>query len=160
MEAMPSPAKADLLPVAELIRLWAIKHGFTGAVVFNLDKARAPKCKMDENFSTYRAHTKAFEGLRLWAYKDSRDIPTIGIGCNLTRKGMATRLARLGLDPVGVIGGLDGISEMQAETLFAQDIDDRLRFPLLQFPDLFLDCSRCDEKDDECCDDAGMLSHY
>lgn len=65
------------------------------------------------------------EGLRLKAYKDSRQIPTVGYGFNLRRGGLAkARLAALGLKYEDVRWGKVSLTPEQAYQLLTWDVLD------------------------------------
>ena len=60
--------------------------------------------------------------INLKAFKDSRGVPTIGVGFNLLKAGARERIEKLGLNYNDVLSGKVGLSEEQSETLFEEDI--------------------------------------
>merc|ERR1711871_1377898 len=58
------------------------------------------------------------EGNRKCVYKDSRGIPTIGIGFNLQNYGAKSELAAVGADYSKIIDGSECLSEQQVSELF------------------------------------------
>jgi len=67
---------------------------------------------------------KQHEGVKDTVYKDSRGIPTIGVGFNLTRDDSVQRLKSVGANPVKVKAGQAKLSQYQIDTLLMQDLID------------------------------------
>ena len=66
--------------------------------------------------------TRHFEGLRLSVYTDSKGIPTIGYGHNLTTGNSLLHCSRLGLNHQALVDGTASITKDQAEALFQLDM--------------------------------------
>ena len=58
------------------------------------------------------------EGKRLCVYKDTRGIPTIGIGYNLQNPGARAALAAVGADYDSILSGASCLSDSQVMQLF------------------------------------------
>lgn len=65
---------------------------------------------------------KRHEGYRKEAYLDSKNIPTIGIGFNLQKKGAKERITSLGLDYDSVVAKKQSLTDGQIMALFRKDV--------------------------------------
>lgn len=63
------------------------------------------------------------EGVRTQVYTDTAGIPTIGIGFNLQKAGAPQRIAALGVDYAQLCAGQCGLTDVEVQTLFSQDLD-------------------------------------
>lgn len=63
-----------------------------------------------------------YEGRSAKVYNDSRGIPTVGIGFNLTRTDASAKLAALGLDINKVKAGTQTLKDAQIDSLFQGDL--------------------------------------
>ena len=66
---------------------------------------------------------KLNEGCKECVYKDSRGIPTIGVGFNLSKPGATTDIENVGADYGKVINGSECLTDSQIEQLFNKDMD-------------------------------------
>jgi len=62
------------------------------------------------------------EGKRNWMYPDTKGIPTIGIGFNLTKGGAQEKIESLGLPYREVLKGTVGLTDAQIYRLFEEDL--------------------------------------
>ena len=71
---------------------------------------------------------RPMEGRRTKAYKDTRRVPTIGVGFNLRRGKLAQeRLAAVGVNYKAVLRGVVELNDAQIEMLFRWDVVDAFR---------------------------------
>jgi len=75
---------------------------------------------------TLKRFIERHEGRRATAYADSRNIPTIGVGFNLTRPDARAKLAGLGLDYEAVCGKRVALTDAQIDQLLEPDITDAI----------------------------------
>lgn len=64
---------------------------------------------------------KYWEGVRYKAYKDSRGIPTVGVGFNLTRRDAPSELKKVGADYNKIIKG-GSLTDEQVNALLKKDV--------------------------------------
>lgn len=64
------------------------------------------------------------EGKKDTVYKDSRGIPTIGVGFNLNRADSSALLKQVGADPVKIKAGTAKLSDYQITTLLKKDLEE------------------------------------
>ena len=74
------------------------------------------------NSARLRRFIEAHEGRRVNAYVDSRGIPTIGVGFNLTRPDAKDKIAALGLSYEAVCRGTVSLTDVQIHALLDLDI--------------------------------------
>lgn len=74
------------------------------------------------NSARLRRFIEAHEGRRVNAYVDSRGIPTIGVGFNLTRPDAKDKIAALGLSYEAVCRGTVSLTDAQIDALLDLDI--------------------------------------
>jgi GH24 family phage-related lysozyme (muramidase) len=74
------------------------------------------------NSARLRRFIEVHEGRRVNAYVDSRGIPTIGVGFNLTRPDAKDRIAALGLSYEAVCRGAVSLTDEQIDALLDLDI--------------------------------------
>jgi lysozyme len=74
------------------------------------------------NSARLRRFIEAHEGRRVNAYVDSRGIPTIGVGFNLTRPDAKDKIAALGLSYEAVCRGTVFLTDPQIDALLDLDI--------------------------------------
>ena len=65
---------------------------------------------------------KLNEGYRKCVYKDSRGIPTIGVGFNLEKFGAKEEIASVGADYYALLNGSQCLDDSQIERLFNKDM--------------------------------------
>lgn len=65
---------------------------------------------------------KQHEGVKPAVYKDSKGIPTVGVGFNLTRADSVQKLKAVGANATAVKAGRAKLSEEQINTLLKQDL--------------------------------------
>jgi len=87
------------------------------------DAGGGAKLDFDKLYRQLEQH----EGKRAKVYQDTKKIPTIGIGFNLTRKDAPSRIEALGLDYKKVLAGEQQLNEPQIQSLFKADVDDALK---------------------------------
>lgn len=75
------------------------------------------------NIEAAKDMLKRHEGYRVFVYKDSLGIPTIGVGFNLARIDARDRVTALGLDFDEVLSGKQALSWAQVNQLLSDDID-------------------------------------
>jgi GH24 family phage-related lysozyme (muramidase) len=63
------------------------------------------------------------EGNKNFVYRDSKGIPTIGIGFNLTRNDAKLKIQALGLDFKQIMSGQQKLTNEQINTLFNSDVN-------------------------------------
>ena len=66
---------------------------------------------------------KLNEGYRTCVYKDSKGIPTVGVGFNLDKFGAKAEIESVGADYNKVLNGTQCLTDGQIETLFNRDMD-------------------------------------
>lgn len=66
---------------------------------------------------------KLNEGYRTCVYKDSRGIPTIGVGFNLDKFGAKGEIESVGADYDKVLAGTECLNDNQIKELFDKDMD-------------------------------------
>ena len=62
------------------------------------------------------------EGYKPEVYKDTKGIPTVGVGFNLSRKDSAQRLKSVGADFQAVLSGRQKLTDSQIKSLLKQDL--------------------------------------
>ena len=76
----------------------------------------------DINLDKLKAQLIKHEGKKSKVYKDSKGIPTIGVGFNLTRSDAKSKIEALGLDYRKIVSGDLELSEPQIDSLLSDDI--------------------------------------
>lgn len=76
------------------------------------------KLKLNETSCDARSLISNHEGKRLCVYKDSRGIPTIGIGYNLENPGARQALKNVGADYDSILSGKTCLTDSQVMQLF------------------------------------------
>jgi lysozyme len=87
----------------------------------NTEQVIPPQQKTVPSVEEVFQYTSPFEGVRNYEYKDSRGIPTIGIGFNLTRNDAKQKIESLGLNYEKVLNRQQPLNEEQIKILFQED---------------------------------------
>ncbi len=80
-------------------------------------------------------YTSHWEGLRSTVYNDTRGIPTIGVGFNLTTPGAPDEIAALGLDYQSVLDGSVALTNDQIDQLLQSTLQTAVNGALALVPD-------------------------
>lgn len=75
------------------------------------------------------------EGLRMRRYYDSRGLPTVGVGFNLSRPGAREAIEAVGADFDRLMSGKDSLSQNQVAALLASDARAAIETARSLFPD-------------------------
>lgn len=87
-----------------------------------LSATRMPVSPEAKLIASIVPRVKQHEGVEDTVYKDSRGIPTIGVGFNLNRDDSSQKLKAVGANPVKVKAGQAKLSTYQIDTLLMQDL--------------------------------------
>src|SRR5690554_5080438 len=77
--------------------------------------------KLNEGYRTH-GNLKKASALLIKVYKDSKGIPTIGVGFNLMKSGARQQIAAVGANYDKLLAGTQGLNDNQIRTLFNQDM--------------------------------------
>lgn len=86
------------------------------------DDELTAKLTPDQVIDQIIPRVKQHEGVKPAVYKDSKGIPTIGVGFNLTRADSVEKLKAVGANALAVKAGRAKLSEEQIDTLLKQDL--------------------------------------
>ena len=81
-----------------------------------------PAVRLSGECNSYERE-KLNEGYRTCVYKDSKGIPTVGVGFNLEKFGAKQEIESVGADYSMVLNGSECLKDNQIEELFNKDMD-------------------------------------
>lgn len=83
-----------------------------------------------------RQHIAANEGLRFRVYKDTKGLPTIGYGFNLTTSSARGICKQVGIDYDNLMAGAINLTQAQANSIFEFQLEEVAVEAAQTFPDL------------------------
>ena len=87
-----------------------------------LTATKLPKATPEQVIAQIVPRVKQHEGVKPKVYRDSKGIPTVGVGFNLNREDSSGKLKAVGANPVKIKSGQASLSTQQMDALLMQDL--------------------------------------